>query len=431
MSGKKFDLLVGRTHYLKGVIQAPASKSYTTRAIIIGSLGKRARIINPLICDDTLAAIKTWQRLGAVVKKEEGELEVKGLNGKIILKSNSINVGESGTLLRLMLPILALGKGRYTVDGKGTLLKRPNRPMAEALRSLGVGIEGRDEDFRLPITIEARGEITGGKVKVSGRISSQTISSLLNVAPFANEDITIIVEDKLVSWPYIDITIDVLKTAGIRVKEQGSRKFFVASGQKFKPKAEFFIHGDYSSAAFLMAACCLVKSDVTITDLVKDKQGDREIINILHKMGAGISYRDNSVRIKGPFDLRGIDINCRNTPDLVPVLCVLGCFAKGVTRIFDIGHLAYKESNRITSPTKELKKMGADIEMCSNGLIIKQSVLRPACVRSYADHRIAMALAVSGLRVGEVRIQDASCISKSYPDFILDFNSLGAMIKKI
>lgn len=431
MKEEKFNLLAGQSNHLKGKIRAPASKSYTTRAIIIGGLTGRARIFNPLICDDTKAAMKTWQLLGATLKKTKDNIDIKGLQGNFVFKNNSINVGESGTLLRLILPILALGKAKFVVNGKKTLLRRSNRSIAMALSSLGVVMRGRDNEFRLPIVIESRGQIQGGRVVVSGRMSSQTISSLLNVAPFAVSDTTIIIKDKLVSRPYIDINIDVLKSAGISVKEISPREFFVKSGQRLKEKIEFKIHGDYSSAAFLMAAACLIKSDVTITDLVKDKQGDREIINILNKMGAKIKRVKDALKISGPFKLRGIDINCRNTPDLVPILCVLGCFAKGATRIFDIEHLAHKESNRITAPAGELRKLGARVEARKDELIINESNLRPGCVSSVGDHRIAMALAVAGLKIGNVVIRDAQCIAKSYPNFISDMKSLGAELARL
>ena len=429
MGNKPFNLLVGVSEGLKGIVKAPPSKSYTTRAIIIGSLSQKAKVINPLACDDTLSAVKAWKRLGADIKIKGGSLEIKGLAGKLNYKNRSINVGESGTLLRMMMPILALGKGRFVINGKGTLLKRPNKPMAQALLALGVDIRGRDKDFRLPIILESKGGIPGGIVKVDANMSSQVISSLLNIAPFIGKDTSVIIKDKLVSAPYIDITIDVLNNAGIKIQKRQGNRFFIAARQGLKPVLKFVVHGDYSSAAFLIAASCLVQSDVTIKDLVKDKQGDKEIVSILRKMGAKIIRQESSINIKGPFALKGVEINCRNTPDLVPVLCVLGCFARGVTHIRDIGHLAYKESNRIIAPVKELKRLGARISISNNDLVIRQSVLRSGHVDSWGDHRIAMALVIAGLKTGRVVIKNAGCISKSYPDFIKDLKLLGADLK--
>ena len=449
-----YSLKVEKTSYLSGVIKAPSSKSYTIRAVILAGLDGRLKVFNPLYSDDTLAAIKALEVLGASIKKGNGFLDIRGFRGRPSLKKASINVGESGTLLRLVLPVIALGKGEFVVNGRGTLLKRTNKPIAQALLSLGVEIKGSDSDFRLPLTIDAKGKIPGGIVKVSGSLSSQTISSLLNIAPLAQRDTKIIAEGEVVSRPYIDITIDLLRQAGIKIvrpggsglpsdsqshqaeasglpsdsqsHRQGYGKFFVKSGQRINFKKDVIIHGDYSSAAFLIAASCLVKSDVTIIDLVKDSQGDRQIIRILNAMGAKIKHINNEVRIKGPFELKGIDVDCRDTPDLAPILTVVACFARGKTRIFNISHLAHKESNRIQAPAGELKKLGAKITAGSDTLVIEESALKPGVVSGCNDHRLAMSLAVAGLAVGGITISGAECINKSYPHFIADMQSLGA-----
>ena len=446
MPEKLFDLKVEKAPYLRGALEAPASKSYTIRAILAASLNGKIRIVNPLFSQDTQAAIKALEALGARIKKKEGSLQIRGFKGRPSLKGQSVVVGESGTLLRLILPIIALGKGKFEINGRGTLLKRPNKPIAEALLSLGVDIKGRGRDCHLPITIQGKGAIPGGKIFVSANMSSQTISSLLMVSAFTLRDTTIIIKDKVVSRPYIDITLDVLHRAGVKVQRQGHSRFFIKSGQGFKLKKDFIIHGDYSSAAFLIAASCLIKSDVIITDMVKDKQGDRKIVDILNKMGARIKHSGARIEIRGPFELKGIDIDCSDTPDLVPILLTLSCFAKGRTKIYNIGHLAYKESNRITAPAGELRKLGARIKIGRDTIIVQESslrppaawaigspttALRPAVVSSCNDHRIAMALAVLGLRTGGLIIKNSECINKSYPNFIRDLKSLGAEFTKI
>lgn len=428
MAGKNNNLKVEKTYCLKGKIKAPPSKSYTIRAIIAASLNGKAKIINPLFSQDTEAAIGLMRALGATIRKNKGELEVRGFKGRPTFRVRSLNVGESGTLLRMALPIIALGQGKFLVKGEGTLLKRTNKPIAQALLSLGVNIKGKDSDFRLPILIQGNGQIKGGEVRVSAKISSQTISSLLTIAPLTLQGIKVIVEDTVVSKPYIDITIDVLANAGIKVGRKGYSSFFVKGEQSLEFKKDFIVGGDYSSAAFLIAACCLLESDVIITDMVKDKQGDRRIIDILNSMGAKIRHCDNEVRIKGPFKLRGIDIDSSDTPDLVPILSVVGCFAKGKTRILNIGHLAHKESNRILTPANELRKLGACIEAGRDSLTIKESVLSGARVSSCNDHRIAMSLAVAGLRAGGLTLQGAEAIGKSYPRFIADMRQLGAKL---
>ncbi len=431
MPPRKLNLRVEKTDKLEGTIKAPPSKSYTHRAIIIGSMNGQARIVNPLFCDDTLATIKIGQKLGARISKHKHYLDISGFGGKPSLPDPILNVGESGTLLRLLLPLLTLAKGAYSVRGKGTLCARPNKPMVEALHSWGINIKGRDEDHKLPLKIVGPGRIPGGISEVSGKMSSQTVSSLLMVAPWAGKDTTIIIRDKLVSRPYVDITIDVLRWAGIQVERQGWKRFRVERGQVFKPEGDFVVPGDYSAAAFLMAAACLISSDLTITDLVKDKQGDRKILTILRQMGANIKDDGKTVRIKGPGKLKGMEIDCSDTPDLVPILAVLGCFAAGRTRLFNLAHLVYKESNRITATAGELRKLGADIACTDQELLIRPSPLHPASVSARNDHRIAMALTVAGLRTGKLTIKDAHCISKSYPDFISDMRARGASLEKI
>ena len=425
---QQYNLKVEKTLYLQGVVKAPASKSYTIRALLCAGSNGRLRIHNPLYSDDTLAAIHCLKQLGAVIKKQGDGLFVNGFKGKPFVKGGKINVGESGTLLRLILPFIALGKRRCVVEGRGTLLNRANKPIAEALSSLGINIQGKDKEFHLPIQIEGKGGLRGGKVMVSAQSSSQVISSLLQVAPFAKRGLTIAVKGKAVSKPYIDITLDVLEQAGIKVTRKGHRSFFIKAGQHFRFKDDFVVGGDYSSAAFLMVAGCLVASDIVIGGMRKDKQGDRKIIELLNSMGAKISHIRDEVRIKGPFELKGRDIDCSDTPDLVPILTVAACFAKGKTRILNIGHLAHKESNRILSPANELKKLGARIKAGRDSLTIRESVLHPAVVSSCNDHRIAMSLAVIGLRIGGLTIKNAEAISKSYPDFILDMKSLGAKL---
>ena len=288
-------------------------------------------------------------------------MRIKGFSGKPFLKGGTLNVGESATLLRFVLPILALSKGKFKVIGKKTLCDRPNTPIVKALQTWNINISGRGKYHKLPINIHSNGKIKGGKIVVNGSMTSQTVSSLLIAAPFANKETTIKIKNKIVSKPYIDLTTDVLKWARIDITRSGYGRFKVKKKQRVVPRNVFSVHGDYSSAAFLMAAACLVKSDITITDLVNDKQGDRAIIDILRRMGAKILYKNNSVRVRGPFTLKGISIDCGDTPDLVPILAVLGCFAKGKTRIYNIKHLIYKESNRITGPAGELMKLKARI----------------------------------------------------------------------
>ena len=423
-------MFVRKTPLLKGALKAPPSKSYSHRAIIIAALDSESRIINPLFCDDTSATIGLMRKLGAGITRSRYNnvpcLNVRGFNGIPRLRGNEFNAGESGTLLRIVLPLIALAKGKHTISGQGTLRRRPNAAIVQALRNWGIEIHGRGREHKLPIIVDSDGYIRGGEIEVSGRISSQTISSLLIASSLAHEETTVIIRDKLVSRPYVDITIDVLRWAGIGIKNKNYRVFKINPRPSLKAKGDFIVHGDYSSAAFLLAAACLVPSDVTLTDLVEDKQGDKAIVGILEKMGAVIKRKGNSLKVRGPFELKGINIDCSDTPDLVPILAVLGCFAKGASRLYNIEHLIYKESNRIAMPALELSKLGAHIHFTRKELLVKQSILQGGVVSPHNDHRLAMALAVAALKAGGVTIQDTRCVSKSYPMFFQDMRKLGA-----
>lgn len=429
--GVELVLRVRCTGRLSGTVRAPASKSYTHRAIMIAALDGKTRIANPLYCEDTLNTIALWRRLGARIRKETGCLVVQGCGGVPVLsRGGAVNVGESGTLLRFILSILPLVEGPVVVRGRGSLLKRTNRQVVDVLKTWGVDIEGRGPEHRLPIRIRADGVLRGGAATVDGSVTSQVVSSLLIAAPFARNDTTLALERPLVSRPYVDITIDVLKWAGIRVEREGDGTFCVRTGQALKPRRDFTVHGDWSAAAFLLAVAALTESDVTVTDLVRDCQGDRRIVGILRAMGTKITESGTAVRVRGPASLHGMEIDGGDIPDLVPILTVLGCFAAGTTRIRNIAHLVHKESDRLAMPAVELGKLGAKIAVGSDGLVIRRSELHGGAVSACNDHRIAMSLAVAGIGAGQVvTIAGAGCIAKSYPGFVSDMRKLHANLQ--
>ncbi len=429
---KPFDLVVKPGIGLSGTVCAPPSKSYTQRAVIIGSMDGRCRIYNPLRSDDTMNAVAVSRALGAEIKDGGSFLDVRGYNGKPRPSGGPVNVGENGTLLRFSLAVLSLSEGEVTVEGEKSLRKRPNTSIVQALQSLGVRIEGEGPSHTVPVRIHGKGGFKGGEVLIDGRTTSQAVSALLAIAPFAEDDVVVNITGGLVSKPYVDITLDVLGWAGIKVENDSYRRFTVKSGQEFRMKPEVAVHGDYSSAAFLMAAAVLTSSDVVIEDLVPDSQGDMKIIDMLEAMGARIERGESSLRIRGPFELHGRDFDLSGTPDLAPVLTVLGCFASGRTRIHNASHLLYKESNRLAQPAGELRKLGAGITETADGLVIENSSLSSGEVFSWGDHRVAMALAVAGLRIkGGLKVKNAECISKSYPGFIKDMRRLKADISEL
>jgi 3-phosphoshikimate 1-carboxyvinyltransferase len=429
VAGNEKTLKVAPVGGLHGVVCAPASKSYTHRALIVSSLGDRARVINPLWCDDTRHTVAMCRRLGAEIRRVKGgrELLVRGCKRHPALSGKSVNVGESGTLLRFVLPLLSLTGRPVRVTGTGSLVTRPNAPVVDVLRSWGVDIHGRGRAHRLPIEIRPCGRLAGGLARVEGKVTSQVVSALLIAAPLADEDTTLLLDSRLVSRPYVDITIDVLAWAGVKVERDGYKKFRVRSGQKPGVRGDFTVHGDYSSAAFLLAAAAATRSTVTVTDLVNDSQGDRRILSLLKAMGANVRRRGDKVTVTGGAHLRGVDVDASDIPDLVPVLTAMGCLAKGTTRIRNVAHLVHKESNRLSRPAGELGKLGAKIKLGKDEVVIKHARLAGGKVSACGDHRIAMALAVAAIGQGlNLEITGAECIGKSYPGFVKDMKQLHA-----
>lgn len=422
---------------LEGNVVVPPSKSYSHRALMAAGLSREPVVIeNALLARDIIATADAWTSLGARITFDDGKFTVRGTSE--IRPTPEIFVRESGTTLRFILPGLALSNATVKVKGNNSLATRPNRMIVRPLREqLGVDVKGEGEDELIPIRIRGEGRLRPALLTLPGDQSSQVISSFLFWLPLASPTSllgakysTVKVVGSLVSKPYVDITIDVLEWAGIKIEEIESGALYrIPANQRFRPKTSTYrVPGDYSSAAFLLAAACLRPSNVLIMGLKKDKQGDRAILDVLRAMGARIDEEESGVRIKGPAPLRGIDVDCSSTPDLVPILSVLGAFAEGETHLRNISHLRYKETDRLAAPTEELRKLGVHISHTDDSISIRHSELRPGTVDSHGDHRMAMSLIVAGIGAGGVEVHGMDCIGKSYPSFVRDMESLGVVI---
>ncbi|MFA5859355.1 MAG: 3-phosphoshikimate 1-carboxyvinyltransferase [Elusimicrobiota bacterium] len=415
---------------LKGEIVASSSKSYTHRAVITSIFTKKTIIINPLKCDDTAATLNVIRQLNKNVEINGNKITIWDKNCKVdksLSGIKHINVGESGTLLRILLSILCARNGKYMINGEGSLRTRPNTAVVNALSQIGADIQGTGRKQTVPFRVIGTPSLMHGIIEISGAQSSQTVSSLILASAENNDGVVIKISDRLVSRPYVDITIDVLKHFGVTVVNYMGKykKFIIPCGQKVKNVVKYKINGDYSSAAFIITAGCLTKSELTISGLLDDKQGDKRIIAILNAMGAKIGYNCGKVMINGPYNLHGIDIDAGDIPDLVPVLVVAGAFASGKTRIRNIKHLAIKESNRIKTPCEELRKLGGNVTFDDKMIEIKHSQLRYGKVDSRNDHRVAMAMAVAGICAKGVVITNAQAVAKSYPLFFKHLSILG------
>ncbi len=421
---------------LRGEIRAPSSKSYTHRALMVAGLSTGGIVESPLLSADTAATAEVWEDLGATVTYDatREQAHVFGFDGKPRPRKHDLYVHEAGTLFRFVLPGLALADGPHTLAGNESFNRRANDVIVNPLRDLGIDAAGQGETHRAPVSVRGAGAIRAGVAHVPGGKSSQAVSALLLWLPLASAvngrtSSEIVIDGTPVSQPYVDMTIEVLAWAGIEVETLSPVHWKIPSGQHYRLASSLYrVPGDYSSAAFLLAAACLVPSDVWIRGLRDDKQGDRKIVAILRDMGASIEREGDGFRVRGPASLRGVQIDCADTPDLVPILAAVACHARGRTVLGNLLHLRNKESDRIAAPVTELTKLGARITSDDASVVIEGGVLRAAPVESWNDHRMAMSLAVAALPVGGVEIQGAESVLKSYPGFFDDLRALGAQI---
>ena len=421
------DVTVENTDHLEGVVSAPPSKAYTHRMLIAASLSNGpSKIFNPLLSDDTQATLEAVKALGAETELHENYWTI---HGQETLKTpdQPIDCRESGSTLRFMIPVAALAPGHSTFLFGASFERRPVAPLLESLKELGV--ESTIQRNNSSVMVRGGG-IRGGKTSIRGDISSQFISGLLFACPKANEDTEIAVTTKLESKGYVEMTFEVLVEHGLEGAVNPELScLWIPSNQSYRP-CDHTVPGDFSSAAFLLAAAAVTSSRVTVKNLeYQTAQGDRAIVSILEEMGAAVKIRDNSVEVDGG-QLVGVDIDAKDIPDLVPVCAVLACYAEGRSEIYNAKRLRYKESDRLDSISTELKKMGADIIVNEDGLTINgSSGLHGATIDPHNDHRIAMACAVAALgAVGETKIQNVECINKSYPQFFSDLRVLGANV---
>ncbi len=420
-------LHVPPTRELRGTIFLPASKSYSIRAFFVAACGGSSRVLGASDCDDARVAMKAAKSFGAELTPVQGGVRVAMPASRKIKAKLVLDAGESGTSLRFLLPLLPHYAATATVKGGGTLVGRPNFHLCAALRAGGLKIKGAGPNESVPISFFG-GTMAPGRVSVDGSLSSQFVSALMIAAPLGGEDTRLVMDGReLVSRDYVTMTRQVLARAGIRVEPRGKREFFIPGGQVFKGLGTFRVPSDYGLAAYFMAAAALLPSDITLKGHFDDRliQSDAAILGFLRRMGLRMERSPRSIRIKGPQALNGGVFSLKDCPDLLPVMAVTAMFARGETRFTDIAHARVKESDRISDLRAELLKTGADIREKADELIVRPrpGYRQGAVLDPHHDHRLAMAFAVLGLKIG-ARIKDMECTSKSYPGFVKALNSL-------
>lgn len=419
-----------------GVVELPGSKSITNRALLIAALARGESVLdNALFCDDSLHLGRALRDLGVPVLEDEsrGRIAVDGAGGPFSVSSGRFFLGNAGTSTRFLTAALTLAPGDYIIDGDDRMRTRPIAELVSALRTLGATIEA--PSGCPPVTIgskDSRSRLSGGSVVMGGRTSSQFISAILLAAPLAGRDVEVIIEGECVSKPYLDITLGVMKQFGAHsYRDDGradGRTSFCASAGKGYQGQDYRIEGDASSASYFLAAAALTGGKINIEGVGRmSVQGDAQFADVLAAMGCHVKKDVDSIGIAGDI-LRGVEVDCGDMPDIVPTLAVVALFARGRTRIRNVAHLRYKESDRLRSVATELKKLGGRIKELPDGLEVEESSLEGATLETWNDHRLAMAFSVAGLRVPDVVIRDPKVVSKSFPDYFSRLTDLGVEV---
>jgi 3-phosphoshikimate 1-carboxyvinyltransferase len=406
--------------HLKGQVNAPPSKSMTQRGIAAAMLADgQSLLINPSYCDDSLAAMSIAVSLGARVEPEADRMKITG-SGEV--KERKLNCGESGLAIRMFSPVAALFDEEIIMTGGGSLKKRPMNMISEALNQLGASCT-TSEGF-LPLTI--KGPLRGGNCEIDGSVSSQLLTGLLMSLPLAEEDSTIKVIN-LKSKPYIDMTISALEHFGIRIDHENYEIFRVKGRQVFHP-VTFTIESDWSGGAFLLVAGA-INGHLKISGLRTDSfQSDTAILKALEQAGASINIADNLIEVSGSL-MKPFELDATESPDLFPPLAALASYCNGVSRIKGTSRLKHKESDRAAALMEEFGKMGINIGITDDHMLVTGGKVKGARINSHEDHRIAMAAAVAALGAsGTVSIKDSHCVAKSYPGFFDDLVRLGAIV---
>lgn len=393
------------------IVRVPGSKSLTNRALLCAALATGvSTITGALVADDTEAMAGCLRALGAGVRFQGDVLSVRG-TGRPSVPRATLDCRQSGTTARFLLPAAALGTGTYVLDGSEQLRRRPMAPTVEALRTLGAAIDGD----ALPLTVRADG-LRGGTVVVRADASSQFVSGLLLSGPLCDEGLVVEVEGPAVSRPYFDLTIDVMRAFGASVVSADHERFTVAP-HPYRG-TEYAVEPDASAAVYFWAAAALTGGRVTVEGIgAETAQGDARFVDVLELMGATVERTAGSITVQGPPSLRGIDVDLADLPDTAVTVAVLAAFASSPTTVRGVGFIREHETDRIQAVASELGRVGVRVDVTDDGWVIQPGAVHGAVVESYDDHRMAMSLALLGLRVDGVRVTEPQCVAKTFPGF--------------
>lgn len=417
-------------HPPHGQIRVPGSKSITNRALILSALAGPTEshgstvLTGPLQSEDVEVMIDSLGKLGIAVKADwqEPRLEVAASSGQWANDSADLFVANSGTTMRFLTAMVSLRPGKYRLDGIERMRERPIADLLSALSQLGVEAKSESDNGCPPVLVETKG-LAGGTVRIRGDVSSQFLSGLLMAAPLAREDVTIEMDGPLVSWPYVEMTIRMMRQFGAIVDVEDKQRFRIPGAQKYQAQT-YAIEPDASAASYFAGIAAILGGEMLLLGLSSESlQGDIRFPDVLRQMGCTIEETEAGLSIRGG-KLKGIDVDMNDISDTVMTLGAIACFADGPTTIRNVGHIRHKETDRLTAMANELRKVGVTVEEWDDGMKITPGPLHGAEIETYNDHRMAMSMALVGLQVPDVVICNPECVVKTYPRFFDDLETL-------
>ena len=401
-------------------VELVGSKSYTNRALIVAALASGESLLSGVLdSDDTRYMQQALRQLGVVIDAgvPARTLRVRGLGGGPSVASASCFIGNAGTAARFLPVLMALGRGVYEIDGTARMHERPIAALVAALTALDVRVESLGKPNCIPLRIHG-GSLRGGTVSVASRASSQFASGLLLGAPAMQEGLTLELEGELVSRPYLDMTIQLMRDFGAQVARESERKLVVKQGG-YTGRA-YSIEPDASAASYFFAAAAISGGRMRVPGLgANSLQGDRRLVHVLARMGCTVHETAEATELHGPArgQLRGVEVDMADISDVAQTLAVVAPFASSPTRITGIGFIRGKETDRVGAVVRELRRSGIRAEEEPDGLVVYPGIPQPADIQTYDDHRMAMSFSLLGLAVPGIRIADPECVNKTFPNF--------------
>jgi len=410
---------------IHATVRLPGSKSITNRALICAALAEgQSQLTGVLDSDDTRVMIDSLRRVGLELRfaPKQEFLEITGCGGQWPAKSAQLFIGNSGTSIRFLTATLAVGEGVFRLDGVARMRERPIGDLLQTLSQLGARAYSETNNGCPPVVLHANG-LPGGRAQVRGDVSSQFLSGLLLALPYSRGSVELDVTTPLVSQPYVEMTLRVMEAFGVARQNSGLTAFRFPGNQRYRG-CRYEIEPDASGASYFWAAAAITGGKVTVQGLSRHAlQGDVAFCDCLAQMGCQVRLGERSITVAGRAE-RGITVDMNAISDTVQTLGAVALFADSPTTISGVGHIRHKETDRIGDLARELRKLGAKVEEFADGLEITPGPLQAAAVDTYNDHRMAMSLALAGLRISGVVIKDPGCVAKTYPQFFEDFAKL-------